>query len=108
MTPFCFGEDKDGRMYLEYVRSWTRPKNPDRTSAKVRIPIPYAYVYGSTGDVDDERESEAEKVVIMTPIVTRITDTICVGVYLANEVNIILEKCDTGVPEIDKSHIPFI
>ena len=84
MTLFCFGEDKDGRMCLEYVQSWTRPKNPDRTSAKVRIPIPYAYVYGSTGDVDDERDSDAERVVIMTPDVTRITDMICVRVYLAN------------------------
>lgn len=33
----------------------------DRTSAKVR---PDAYVYGLTGDVDDERDSDAEKVVV--------------------------------------------
>ena len=92
MTPFCFGEDKDGRMYLEYVQSWTRPKKPDRTSAKVRMPMPYAYVYGSTGDVDDERDSDAEKVVIMTPVVTRITDMTCVMVYLANEINIMRRK----------------
>ena len=88
MTPFCFGEDNDGRMYLEYVQSWTRPKKPDKTSAKVRIPMPYAYVYGLTGDVDDERDSDAERVVIMTPVVTRITDMICVRVYLANEISI--------------------
>ena len=75
-------------MYLEYVRSCTRPKKPDRTSAKVRIPMPDAYVYGLTGDVDDERDSDAERVVIMTPIVTRITDMICVRVYLANKISI--------------------
>ena len=75
-------------MYLEYVRSWTRPRKPDRTSAKVRIPIPDAYVYGLTGDVDDdERDSDAERVVIMTPIVTRITDMIWVRVYLENGIN---------------------
>ena len=84
MTLFCFGEDKDGRMYLEYVQSWTRPKKPDRTSAKVRIPMPDAYIYGVTGDVDDEHDSDAERVVIMTPAVTIITDMICVRVYLAN------------------------
>ena len=28
----CFREDKDGRMYLQYVKSWTKPKNPDRAS----------------------------------------------------------------------------
>ena len=78
-------------MYLEYVQSWTRPKKPDRTSAKVRIPMPDAYVYGLTGDVDDERDSDAERVVIMTPIVTRITDIICVRVYLANEINIMIQ-----------------
>ena len=78
-------------MYLEYVRSWTRPRKPDRTSAKVRIPIPDAYVYGLTGDVDDdddERDSDAERVVIMTPIVTRITDMIWVRVYLENDIQL--------------------
>jgi hypothetical protein len=81
-------EDKDGRMNLEYARSWTRPKKPDRTSAKARIPMPDAYVYGLTGDDDDERDSEAERVVIMTPVVTRITDMTCVRLYLTNEINI--------------------
>jgi hypothetical protein len=75
-------------MYLEYVQSWTRPKKPDRTSARVRIPMPDTYVYGLTDDADDERGSEAERVVIMTPIVTKITDMICVTVYLANEINV--------------------
>ena len=51
----------------------------DRTSAKVRIPMLYAYVYG-LGDVDDKRDSDAEKGVFMTPaITTKITDTICSG-----------------------------
>ena len=94
MIPFCFGEDKDGRMYLEYVRSWTSPKKPDRTSAKVSIPMPDAYVYGladDDDDDDDDRDSDAERVVIMTPIVTRITDMICVKVYLENEINIMFQ-----------------
>ena len=51
-------------------------KKPDRTSAKVRIPMPDAYVYGLTGDFDEERDSDAERVVIITPVVTRITDMI--------------------------------
>jgi hypothetical protein len=67
-------------MCLEYVLSWTKPKKPDRTSAKVRVPMPDAYVYRLTGDVDDERHSDAERMVNMTPVVTRITDMICVRV----------------------------
>ena len=70
------------------VRSCTRPQKPDRTNAKVRIPIQDAYVYGLTGDDNDERDSDAERVVIVTPVVTRITDMICVKVYLVNEINI--------------------
>ena len=105
MTLFCFGGDKDGRMYLEYVQSWTRPRKPDSTSAKVRIPMPYAYVYGLTGavdDVDDERDSDAEKVVIMTPVVTRITDMVCVRVYLANEINTMMQPKNVVRPHCNK------
>jgi hypothetical protein len=110
--PFCFGEDKDGRMYLEYVRSWTRPRKPERTSAKERIPIPDAYVYGLTGDDDDddddERDSDADRVVIMTPVVTRITDMTCVWVYLENEINIMFQWPDTATNVRPRNNIPFI
>jgi hypothetical protein len=63
----------------------------DRTSAKVRIPMPDAYVYGLMGVVDDECGLDAERVVFIMPIVTRITDMICTKVYLANEINIIFQ-----------------
>ena len=56
--------------------------------------MPDAYVYGLTSDADDECESDAERVVIMTPVVTRITDIICVKVYLVI-VNISHEKKKT-------------
>ena len=50
-----------------------------RTSAKVRIPMPdsdaYMYGLGFTGDVDDERDSDAERVVIT--VVSRTTEMIC-------------------------------
>jgi hypothetical protein len=101
-------------MYLEYVQSWTRPKKPDRTSAKMRIPMPDAYVYGLAGDVDDERDSDTERVVIMTPVVTRITDMICVRVYLVNEINIKSQPKNglltaTNVPSRrNDAYIPFI
>ena len=44
-------------------------------------------MYGLTGDADEECGSDAERVVIMTPIVTKMTDTIWMRVYLANEIN---------------------
>ena len=49
------------------------------------------YVYGLTGDDNDERDSDAERVVIMTPVVTRITDMSCVRVYLVNGINIMFQ-----------------
>ena len=62
------------------------------------ISIPDAYVYGSTshGDVDDERDSDEERVEFVRPVVTRITDMICARVYLAaNEIDTMIssEKC---------------
>ena len=53
--------------------------------------MPDAYVYGLRGDVDNDCGSEAEKVAIMTLIVTRITDIICIRVYLANEINVMFQ-----------------
>ena len=52
----------------------TPAKKPHRRSAKVRIPMPDAYMYGLTGDVDDERDSDAERVAIT--VVSRITEMI--------------------------------
>jgi len=67
-----------------------RPKKPEKIRARVSMPMPDAYVYGSTGDAadDDECVSDAERVVIMTPIVTKMTDMICVRVYLENGISI--------------------
>ena len=53
--------------------------------------MPHAYMYGLIGNDDDDCGWDAERVVTMTPIVTRITDMICVTVYLANEVDIIFQ-----------------
>ena len=44
--------------------------------------------YGLTGDVDDERDSGAERLVITTPVVTRM---ICVRVYLASEISVMIQ-----------------
>ena len=70
--------------------------------------MPDAYVYGLMSVVDDECGSDAERVVIMTPIVTRITDMICTRVYLANEINISkmtkrLESQNLTISPTDKS-----
>ena len=53
--------------------------------------MPDGYVCGLMGDVNDERNSGAERVVIMAPAASRVTDTICVRVYLANEINIMIQ-----------------
>ena len=46
------------------------------------------YVYELKGDVNDARDSDVERVAIMTPVVTRI---ICARVYLANEISIMIQ-----------------
>lgn len=63
-----------GRPYFEYVQSCTRPRKPEKTSARVRIAIPVAYAYTSFVALDCDVGLEAESVVMMTPKVTTITE----------------------------------
>ena len=58
------------------------------SSAKVRIPMPNVCQCICVCDVNDARDSDVERVVIMTPVVTRI---ICARVYLANEISIMIQ-----------------
>jgi hypothetical protein len=71
-----------GRPYLEYVQSWTSPRNPERRSARARMAMPVAYVYGFIVLGVFMWSPEAENVVRTTPSVTRSTERICVDEYL--------------------------
>ena len=73
---------KVGRPCLAYVQSRIRPKIPDSTRARVKIPIPVAYVYGSATEVDLFAEDCADNVVMTTPAVTSSTEVTWIIVYL--------------------------
>ncbi len=71
----CHG---DAPVCWRYVQSWTSPRKPERTSARLRIAMPVRYV----DETDVDWDGDADSVVHTTPIVTTRTESTWWILYL--------------------------